>query len=148
MLKLQYFDHLMQKADSLEKTLMLGKTEGRKKKGWQMMRGLDGITDLMDEFKQAPGVGDGEGSLESCSPWNCTTTPVHEVEHDWATELKLSLWGYPRDSGGKESAWNGGDLGSIPGSGRSPGEGNIVNPLQYSCLENSMDRTSFTKNYF
>ena len=47
MLKLQHFDHLMRRADSLEKTLMLGKTEGRSKKGWQRMRWLDGITDLM-----------------------------------------------------------------------------------------------------
>ena len=47
-LKLQYFGHLMQKADSLEKTLMLGKIEGRKRRGRQRMRLLDGITDLMD----------------------------------------------------------------------------------------------------
>ena len=45
-LKLQYFGHLMQRTDSLEKTLMLGKIEGRRRKGW--MRWLDGITDLMD----------------------------------------------------------------------------------------------------
>ena len=47
--------------------------------------------------------------------------------------------GFPGGSDGKESAGNAGDLGSIPGSGRSPGEGN-GNSLQYSCLENSMDR--------
>ena len=47
-LKLQYFGHLMQRADSLEKTLMLGKTEGRRKRGWQRMRWLDGITDSVD----------------------------------------------------------------------------------------------------
>ena len=46
---------------------------------------------------------------------------------------------FPGGSDGKDSAWNEGDLGSIPGSGRSPGEGN-GNPLQYSCLENPMDR--------
>ena len=46
---------------------------------------------------------------------------------------------FPGGSGGKASAYNAGDLGSIPGSGRSPGEGN-GNPLQYSCLENPMDR--------
>ena len=46
-LKLQYFGHLMRRADSLEKTLMLGKFEGSKRKGWQRMRWLDGITDLM-----------------------------------------------------------------------------------------------------
>ena len=47
-LKLQYFGHLMQRTDSLEKTLMLGKIEGRRRKGWQRMRWLDGITDSMD----------------------------------------------------------------------------------------------------
>ena len=48
MLKLQYFGHLMQRADSLEKTLMLGKVEGRRERGQQRMRWLDGITDLVD----------------------------------------------------------------------------------------------------
>ena len=47
-LKLQYFDHLMQRIDSLEKTLMLGKIEGRRRRGRQRMRWLDGITDSMD----------------------------------------------------------------------------------------------------
>ena len=47
-LKLQYFGHLMRRADSLEKTLMLGKTEGRRRRGWQRMRWLDGITGSMD----------------------------------------------------------------------------------------------------
>ena len=47
-LKLQYFGHLMQRVDSLEKTLMLGKTEGRMRRGRQRMRWLDGITDSMD----------------------------------------------------------------------------------------------------
>ena len=48
MLKLQYFSHLMQRTDSLEKTLRLGKTEGRRRRGRQRMRWLDGITDSMD----------------------------------------------------------------------------------------------------
>ena len=47
-LKLQYFGHLMQRADSLENTLMLGRIGGRRRRGWQRMRWLDGITDLMD----------------------------------------------------------------------------------------------------
>ena len=47
-LKLQYFGHLMQRTDSLEKTLMLGKIEGRRRRGQERMRWLDGITDLMD----------------------------------------------------------------------------------------------------
>ena len=63
-LKLQYFGHPMQRADSLEKTLMLGKTEGRRRRGRQRMRWLDG-----HEFEQALGVGDGQGGLVCCSPW-------------------------------------------------------------------------------
>ena len=47
-LKLQYLGHLLQRANSLEKTLMLGKTEGRRRRGWQRMRWLDGITDSVD----------------------------------------------------------------------------------------------------
>ena len=48
MLKLQYFGHLVQRADSLEKTLMLGKTEGKRRRGWQRMRWLNSIPDPMD----------------------------------------------------------------------------------------------------
>ena len=51
-LKLQYFGHLMQRTDLLEKTLMLGKIEGRRRRGWQRMRWLDGITDSMDMFQE------------------------------------------------------------------------------------------------
>ena len=47
-MKLQYFGHLMQRADSLEKTLMLGKIEGRRRRGWQRMRWLDGVSESMD----------------------------------------------------------------------------------------------------
>ena len=68
-LKLQYFGHLMQRTDSLEKTLMLGKTEGRGRRGRQRMRWLDGITDSID-IEQAPTDGcEGQGSLVCCSPW-------------------------------------------------------------------------------
>ena len=69
-LKLQHFGHLLQRADSLEKTLMLGKIEGRRRKGWQRMRWLDGITNSVDtEFEKAPGDGEGQGSQMCCSPW-------------------------------------------------------------------------------
>ena len=68
-LKLQYFGHLMRRTDSLEKTLMLGKIEGRRRRrtenemvGWHHQ--LDG-----HEFEQAPGDGDGQGSLACSSPW-------------------------------------------------------------------------------
>ena len=68
-LKLQHFGHLVQRTDSLEKTLMLGKIEGRRRRGQHRMRWLDGITDSMDEFDHTLVAGDGQGSLECCSPW-------------------------------------------------------------------------------
>ena len=78
-LKLQYFGHLMGRTDSLEKTLMLGKIEGRRRRGRQRMRWLDSITDSMDvEFEQAPGVGDGQGSLACCSPLGCKESDTTE----------------------------------------------------------------------
>ena len=70
-LKLHYFGHLMRRAYSLEKTLMLGKIEGRRRRWWQRMRRLNSITDSRDinEFEQTLGDGEGQGSLECCSPW-------------------------------------------------------------------------------
>ena len=69
-LKLQYCGHLMQRANSLEKTLKQGKIEGRRRRGWQRMRWLDGITNSMDnEFEQASRGGEGQGSHMCCSPW-------------------------------------------------------------------------------
>ena len=69
-LKLQYFGHLMRGADSLEKTLMLGKIEG-KRRGQQRMRWLESITDSGHELEQTPGDSGGQGSLACCSPWGC-----------------------------------------------------------------------------
>ena len=68
-LKLQYFGHLMGKTDSLEKTLRLGKIEGRRRGGWQMMNGWWHHRFNGYDFEQAPGVGDGQESLVCCSPW-------------------------------------------------------------------------------
>ena len=67
-LKLQLFAHLMGKTDSLEKTLILGKTEGRRRRGRQRMRWLDVITDSMDVSLSKLRVGDRQGGLECCSP--------------------------------------------------------------------------------
>ena len=78
-LKLQHFGHLMERADSLEKTLMLGKIEGRRRSGRQTMRRLDGITDSMDM-----GLGRlrelvmDRGSLACCSPWGCKKSDTTE----------------------------------------------------------------------
>ena len=70
MLKLQYFGHLMRRVDSLDKTLMLGGTGGRRRRGRQRMRWLDGITDSMHmSLGKLMGVGDGQGDLAFCDSW-------------------------------------------------------------------------------
>ena len=90
-LKLQCFGRLMQRTDSLEKTLMLGKIEGRRRRGRQRMRWLDGITynHEMDghEFEQALGVGDGQGSLVCFSSWGHKESAMTEWLN-WTETLK------------------------------------------------------------
>ena len=71
-LKLQYFGHLMWRADWLAKSLMLGKIEGRRRRGWQRMRWLDVITLNGHESEQTPGDNEEQGSLACCSPKSWT----------------------------------------------------------------------------
>ena len=71
-LKLQYFGHLVRRVDSLEKTLMLGGIGGRRRRGRQRMRWLDGITNAKLDgrgFGRTPGVGDAQGGLACCDSW-------------------------------------------------------------------------------
>ena len=95
-LKLQYFDHLMWRTDSLEKTLMLGNIEGRRRRGWQRMRWLDGIPDLMDMSLSNLWelVMDME-AWRGAGPW--ASKSLTRLS-DW-TELNKEIWGW---SGKKE----------------------------------------------
>ena len=90
-LKLQFFGHLMHRANSLEMTLMLGMIEGKRRRGQQRMRWLDGTAKSM-EFEQVPGDGEGQGNLVCCSPWGHkeldTTEQLNKI-FDFQNEVQL-----------------------------------------------------------
>ena len=78
-LKLRHFGHLMPRANSLEKTLMLGKIEGRRRRGRWRMRWLDGIIDSVDmSLSKLQETVEGQGSLACCSPWGCKELDMTE----------------------------------------------------------------------
>ena len=135
-LKLQFFGHLMQRTDSLKKTLMLGKTDDKRRRELQRMRWLDSITDSMGtNLRKLWEI------VKDREAW-CAAGHGVTKSRTWLSDSTTIYIGLPRWYCGKESACQAGDAGdvsSIPGSVRSPAEGN-GNLLQYSCLGNPMDR--------
>ena len=104
-LKLQYFDHLMWRADSLEKTLMLGKIEGRRRRGLEAEDDMIGWYRQLNEheFEQTPGDSEGQGSLACCSPRGCKELNMTERLNDNNNHRLLPLATSPHPQGFSKS---------------------------------------------
>ena len=102
-LKLQYFGHLMWSVDSLEKTLMLGGIGGKRRRGWQRLRWLDGITDSMDVS-----VSELWELVMDREAWRAVIHGVAKSQtrlSDWSDMILYIQWGFPGGTSGKEPTW-------------------------------------------
>ena len=132
-LKLQYFGHLMWRTDSLQKTLMFGKIEGRRRRGRQRRDGWMASLTRWTWVWASSRSWRWTGNLACCSLLQSDRAEQLNCTANTAPQVVLVVKNLPANAGDIR------DAGSIPWLGRSPGEWH-GNPLQYSCLENPLDK--------